>query len=393
MTDPLGAGPMADYMRALPDRGAGGVLDLRRPGAFDQLGDVVRHRHVVELAGHSAAVLVGPVEEVEHRLGHVGLLLALVHQDEAGAGDRPAAVARLVGEQQVEAGGVGPVGVGRRGLERLAARGDELAGVVLEQGEGELVLQRVGVLDVADGAVDAAGVRGHALVALAADAGGPVHRGLLAHLGLPVRAHLGEVVGEDEGGAGAVGAVDDGDRPVGQGDARVELLDGGVVPLGDLAQVDVGEDGAGELELAGRDPLDVHHRHHAAHDHRELHQAGLVQLGGLERLVGGAEVDGLGLDLLDAAAGADRLVVHADAGLGLVGVRPLGVDRVREGGAGAGDVGRPGRGGGHQAGRDQDGGNEASHETATQVFTVSLLGSFGLESSPRTPYAPGAPSP
>jgi len=34
------------------------------------------------------------------------------------------------------------------------------------------------------------------------------------------------------------------------------------------------------------------------------------------------------LDLLDAAAGADRLVVHADAGLFLVGVGPLCVDRI-----------------------------------------------------------------
>ena len=59
----------------------------------------------------------------------------------------------------------------------------------------------------------------------------------------------------------------------------------------------------------------------------------------VERRVGGAEGDGLGLDLLDAAAGADRLVVQADAGLLLVGVGPLGVDRVGEGRAGAGNIG------------------------------------------------------
>src|SRR5690606_28387585 len=58
---------------------------------------------------------------------------------------------------------------------------------------------------------------------------------------------------------------------------------------------------------------------------------------------------GLGFDLLDAAAGADRLVVEADAGLLLVSVGPLCVDRIGEGGAGAGNVG--GMGGGKGEGR------------------------------------------
>jgi hypothetical protein len=58
----------------------------------------------------------------------------------------------------------------------------------------------------------------------------------------------------------------------------------------------------------------------------------------LQRHVGGAEVDGLGFDLLDAGAGADRLVVDLDAG-GLVVVGgPLGIQGRREAGAGAGHV-------------------------------------------------------
>ena len=56
----------------------------------------------------------------------------------------------------------------------------------------------------------------------------------------------------------------------------------------------------------------------------------LSQFLGLERHVRRAEIDRLGLDLLDAAAGADRLVVHADAGLRPVGLGPFGVDRDRE---------------------------------------------------------------
>ena len=61
-----------------------------------------------------------------------------------------------------------------------------------------------------------------------------------------------------------------------------------------------------------------------AHDHRELHQAVLAQVFVHQRRVGGAEVHGLGLDLPDAAARADRLVVEADAGRVPIGVGPLG---------------------------------------------------------------------
>jgi hypothetical protein len=85
-----------------------------------------------------------------------------------------------------------------------------------------------------------------------------------------------------------------------------------------------------------------------------LDQAVLRQLVAGERRVGGAEGHGLGLDLLDAAARADRLIVQADIGLLLIGVRPLGVNRIREGGAGTGDVGRHGghgRDDGERAGR------------------------------------------
>ena len=67
-------------------------------------------------------------------------------------------------------------------------------------------------------------------------------------------------------------------------------------------------------------------------------QTGLLEVVRLQRHVGGAERHGLGLDLLDAAARADRLVVEADAGLLLVGIRPFRVDRIRERRAGSRDV-------------------------------------------------------
>ena len=87
------------------------------------------------------------------------------------------------------------------------------------------------------------------------------------------------------------------------------------------------------------DAVEIDDRHDAAHDHRELGKTVLVEILALQRRIGGAEGDGLGLDLLDAAAGADRLVVQADAGLLLIGVGPFGVDRIGKGRAGAGNVG------------------------------------------------------
>ena len=120
--------------------------------------------------------------------------------------------------------------------------------------------------------------------------------------------------------------------------AGIEIRDRLVVPFLDLAEVDVGEQRARELDRARRDAFDVHDRHDAADDRRKLHEAGRLQILGLQRHVGRAEVDGLGLDLRDAAARADRLVVHADVGLLLVRLRPLGVDGIRKRRAGAGDV-------------------------------------------------------
>lgn len=114
---------------------------------------------------------------------------------------------------------------------------------------------------------------------------------------------------------------------------------GGVVPLLDLAQEDVGQHGARQLQLARRDAVDVDHRHGAADHGRELQQAILFQVFGLERVIRGAEVDRLGLDLLLAAARTDGLVVDGVVGGSLVVGGPLGVDGVRERRARAGHIG------------------------------------------------------
>ncbi len=77
---------------------------------------------------------------------------------------------------------------------------------------------------------------GHALVPRLGAADRPLHRRRGAYLVLPVLAHLAQVIGEDVGAAAALRAVDDLDRLVGQVDAGVQLLDGRVVPAGDLAR-------------------------------------------------------------------------------------------------------------------------------------------------------------
>src|SRR3546814_13627450 len=83
---------------------------------------------------------------------------------------------RSVGDDQVEVLHAAPVG-GRGGRgEGFGARGDEVAGGVAHHRVGHLVLQRVGQFDVADRAVDLLHVRRPALVALAADAVGPLQR-------------------------------------------------------------------------------------------------------------------------------------------------------------------------------------------------------------------------
>src|SRR5690606_22124808 len=120
---------------------------------------------------------------------------------------------------------------------------------------------------------------------------------------------LGQVVGEVEGGARTVRAVDDADLAVGQRHARVERGDGRVVPGGDLAEEDVAQQRTGQLQLARLQAFDVEHRHDAADGRRELAEAGLRKLFARQGLVARTEVDGAGLDLGDAAARADRLVV------------------------------------------------------------------------------------
>ena len=67
--------------------------------------------------------------------------------------------------------------------------------------------------------------------------------------------------------------------------------------------------------------------------------SGGVQIGLLDRRISAAEINGLGLDLLDATRRADALVVDLVAGCLLIGFSPFGVNSVGEGCTCARDVG------------------------------------------------------
>src|SRR5205823_4224847 len=110
---------------------------------------------------------------------------------------------------------------------------------VLDVGEREAVLQRVGLLDVADRALGLLYRGGDAVVALGAGAGRPLDVLVDARAAVPRGRVVGEELREALGRARRVRAVDDRDLRVGQLEARVLAGDLRVVPGLDLAEVDV----------------------------------------------------------------------------------------------------------------------------------------------------------
>ncbi len=196
----------------------------------------------------------------------------------------------------------------------------------------DLVLECVDQLDVADGARRLLDQSGNAFVALAADADRPVDRGGHADRLLVVGRDLGKIIAPDVARARTVAAVHDGDVLARKVDAGIDGLDGRVVPLRDLAEEDIGEDLAGEAEVAAH-AGNVVDGDDAAQDGREVRdaEAGRRDLLVGHRAVGGAEEDRTGAELADAAARADGLIVDLHVRVQLVVVaEPLRIDRVGE---------------------------------------------------------------
>ena len=125
---------------------------------------------------------------------------------------------------------------------------------------------------------------------------------------------------------------------IGQGLARVQRRQLGVVPLSDLAQIHFGQHGACDTQLARFETFQIHHRHGSADDGGELHHAVAIEISAGDRRVCGTESHRFCTDLADATRGTDRLIIQAGAGVFFIGFCPLGIHRKRERGTCAGYV-------------------------------------------------------
>ena len=115
----------------------------------------------------------------------------------------------------------------------------------------------------------------------------------------------------------------------------IDSDDGRVIPFSDLAEINVGEERSREAKLPGIEPFDVVNRDHPANDNGELREASLGKLVRCQWRIGSPKINRSRLDLGDAAARPDGLVVDLDAGRFAVGLRPFREDRINEGRAGA----------------------------------------------------------
>src|ERR1700733_15610150 len=76
---------------------------FRGPGLFDLVDQRRGERYVVQFSRHTSSILVRPGKELQRLVDGGRIARLLVHQNEAGAGDRPTLGARLIGQYQVVA--------------------------------------------------------------------------------------------------------------------------------------------------------------------------------------------------------------------------------------------------------------------------------------------------
>src|SRR5690606_16196580 len=116
---------------------------------------------------------------------------------------------------------------------------------------GQVVLLGVSVFNIADGVLQLTYVSGNAFVTFTTLTCGPFYGFAFTNLLFPLGGNFRQVVGPAKRGAGTVGAVHHNDGSVWQVQVGVERGDGLVIPLVDLAQEDVGDEFAGQLQSAG----------------------------------------------------------------------------------------------------------------------------------------------
>src|SRR4051812_43774426 len=188
----------------------------------------------------------------------------------------------------------------------------EVPGFVLDRDGMDAGGDQVVGRDVADGTGGFRPRRGDARVAFGADAGFETDGGGVADFALPSGADFREVVGERVRVTGPVAAEDRRDRQPWQLYAWVDLLDLRIVPFGDAAEVDAGEQLARQVQFLHA--RNVESEAGGRESPRDLDTAvagGCLFRG--QRCIGGAVVDGPGGDLGDAGAGADGGVFDGNA--------------------------------------------------------------------------------
>ena len=99
--------------------------------------------------------------------------------------------------------------------------------------------------------------------------------------------------------------MDGHNRQIRQVELGIDRLERRVIPVGDLAEINLSEGWTVDDNVAGLDAREIDDRDDAAHHHRKLREARFLQLLGLQRRVSRAESHGSRLDLLDARARSD----------------------------------------------------------------------------------------
>ena len=206
---------------------------------------------------------------------------------------------------------------------------------VFHHAKQHVILRRVDELDVAEREWAVADHARDTLITLLSNAQRPFNGSGRADLLLELRAHLAQVVREDIVCARSVRTIDRKDGVVGKVHAGVVPCDTGIVPLGDLAQVNVGDNVSGELEFR-IDAWQVVRGNNCAEHGRNVKQLllGLRQLLIIHRAIGCAEVDDHLRDLANACTRANRLVVDLNTRMRLAVLgEPTLINRVGKGAA------------------------------------------------------------
>ncbi|MNC29265.1 hypothetical protein D3C75_775090 [compost metagenome] len=260
-----------------------------------------------------------------------------------------------------------------------------MASLVLQHGEVDLGQLGEAVFDVADGARGLADGGGYAVVLRRLDelvGGRPVDGVAFAQPLLEVSVDGRQVLGEYRSGTAGVGTHDHGDRGGWQFQLRVGRDDLRVVPLGDLAEEDVGVHIARQLQPFRVARQVVSQDDFTGGHWQQLHAlADLGDFFGFHCRVAGGEVDGLVQKVLNTRPAPLGLVVNGDTvGFLAEGLEPGQVDRCREAGAGTGQAdvlcGKGCRGGAKRNGNGECSRlHQAYHRKALRVMAGTLCSS------------------